>query len=205
MTTQVAAVLFDLGGVLVQLDGLVALANQTRGRHSPDSIHELWKSSPSVTAHETGRMAIHEFAAEVVTELELQTTPDAFIVDFAKWPRNLFPGALDLLRAIPSDLTIAALSNTNPTHLDGMTAIGLMQHFDHAFLSYEIGHMKPDEEPFHAALAGMDVAPSDVLFFDDNLPNVETAQRLGMRAYQATSPDDVRRALTANGVTLGHH
>ena len=66
MSANISTVLFDLGGVLVQLDGLAALADQMEGNHTPDSIHELWKSSPSVAAHETGRISIDEFAVKVI-------------------------------------------------------------------------------------------------------------------------------------------
>lgn len=183
MSQKISAILFDLGGVLVQLDGLAALAELMPDHHTLDSIHDLWKSSPSVAAHETGQISINEFAIDVIAELELLTTPEQFIANFAKWPLNLFPGAFDLLDAILQEVTIAALSNTNPTHWACMKEVGLMARFDHAFLSHEIGHMKPNVEPFHEAIAGMDIPASEILFFDDNLPNVETALSIGMHAH----------------------
>ena len=83
-----------------------------------------------------------------------------------------------------------------------MNSIGLMAHFEHAFLSHEIGHMKPNEEPFYAALEGMNIPPAEVLFFDDNVPNVETALSIGMQAYRVMNPQDVRHVLIDNELML---
>jgi hypothetical protein len=48
--------------------------------------------------------------------------------------------------------------------------MGLADRFEQAFLSHEIGHLKPAPEAFLFALEGMRLAPSEVLLIDDGLP-----------------------------------
>ncbi len=78
--------------------------------------------------------------------------------------------------------------------------MGFIHHFERLYLSHQIGHMKPEPEAFAVALDGMGLTPSEVLFLDDGLRNVEAAQSLGMVAHLAKGPAEVRHILSGYGI-----
>jgi glucose-1-phosphatase len=201
MSHGIAGILFDIGGVLVELDGVPSVAAMMGIPEDHEAIHALWMASPAVIAHETGAIGEAEFATGVVADLKLRTTPESFLREFRSWPKGPRLGALELLDEIPRGLyAVAALSNTSAAHWETIGAMGVADRFDHLYLSHEIGHLKPSAAAYLTALQGMGLLPSEVLFLDDGPRNVEAAQALGMTACLARGPEEARAALTRYGV-----
>src|SRR5690242_6526511 len=108
-------VLFDLGGVLVELGG-VAEFSQLIGVSDVQEVWSRWLGSPAVRRFETGRSSGAEFALEAVAEFGLSLAPELFLDKFVAWPRGLFEGAELLVRRLRADVVVACLSNTNELH-----------------------------------------------------------------------------------------
>lgn len=200
MGHKIAGVLFDIGGVLVALEGVTAMAKLLGVEPRHEALHAMWTDSPSVVAHETGKIDAAAFAVGLVAELKLPVTADSFLQAFCNWPTGLLPGALQLLDEIPDTYHLAALSNTSAVHWDKIQAMGLVDRFDQTYLSHQIGCMKPTAGAFLVALEGMGLSPSEVLFLDDGLRNIDAAVKLGMHAHLARGPEEARRALAQYGV-----
>jgi putative hydrolase of the HAD superfamily len=194
-------VLFDVGGVLLEVRGIAVIIEWLEHRVTPQDVWRLWFSSPSVREFESGRIGADAFAAGMIAELKLDMDARAFLETFVTWPVRLYPGALDLLARIPSGYRRAVLSNTNALHWPRvMDELGLGASFEQCFASHLIGKIKPDREAFEHAVQALACEPSRILFLDDNLVNVEAARAAGLRAARACGVDEARRALEDAGI-----
>lgn len=197
---KISAVLFDIGGVLIELNGLPSIAKLLDSDQSLDDIYKYWMAAPSVIGHETGKLNTDEFAEAVVKDLKLSISPEAFMENFATWIVGTFPDTFDLLDAIDNAITVAALSNTSDAHWQEVEKTGLADQIAHLFLSHEIGHLKPSPQAFQTVVDGLSIPASEIIFFDDVLENVEAAKRFGMIAHQALNPAQARATLVDYGI-----
>lgn len=193
-------VLLDLGGVLVELSGVGEFA-QMAGAKDADEVWHTWLHSPAVRAYESGQIDTQTFARRIVEELHLKVTPEHFAARFETWPGTLFEGAHDLVADLRKRLPVGCLSNTNDLHWQGpMHTFGLHDAFDHYFLSYRMGKLKPDAEAFQHVVESLAVEPHEVLFLDDNQINVDGARAIGMDAHVVKGPDQARALLRGRGL-----
>jgi glucose-1-phosphatase len=194
-------VLFDVGGVLVELGGVRPMLEWLGYRMPTEDLWRTWLHSPSVRAFETGKIPGDEFARQLIGELQIRVDSSAFLESFAAWPSATFPGALELIHQIPRRYIRAVLSNSNAVHWPRVTdELGLGGLFDHYFVSHLTGRIKPDADAFEHVLETVDCRPNEVLFLDDNLLNVEAARRVGLEAFVAQGPDESLRVLQQFGV-----
>jgi len=195
-------ILFDLGGVLVDVESVAAL-QRLLGRALPEEeLGRLWLTASSwVSLFESGRCTSEVFAAGIVDEWRLAVTADAFLDDFQRWPKRLWPGVQELLAALAPRFTLACLSNTNAVHWpyvrDVLGLSGLLHRY---YLSHEIGHLKPSHAVFEHVLADLGCPPQQVLFLDDNQLNVDAAQAVGLQAYRAVGIEEVHTVLRSLGL-----
>ena len=79
-------------------------------------------------------------------------------------------------------------------------SFGLLDAFDHHFLSFRIGMMKPDREIFDHVIEQLDHAPERILYFDDNHLNVESARAAGLRAERVKGMREAKKILEREGL-----
>jgi glucose-1-phosphatase len=191
-----SVLLFDLGGVLVDWDGIEPLKQLSGGRLTSDMARRFWLEFPWAKKFETGRCTPQEFAVGVIEELNLTLGVDDFLQQFVSWDRGLLPGAIGLLEKLRSQFLLVCLSNNNELHWAPLRdKAGLDKKFDYCFISYEIGVMKPDEEAFLHVLKKVGRKAEEFLFFDDNQECIETACKLGMSAFCVSGINGVESAL----------
>ena len=195
------AVLFDLGGIVIELAGVERMLQWCPALPDTQTMWRRWLESPTVRSYETGRLARDAFARGIIEEFALPVDERAFLDEFAFWPRNLYDGATALLDELRPRYTLASLSNTNELHWQRFSdEWNLPALFHHNFPSYAVGRLKPDADYFEHVLESIGVSPERAAFVDDNAINVAAAQRVGLAARQALGPQGVRAALTDLGV-----
>jgi HAD superfamily hydrolase (TIGR01509 family) len=198
---DIRVLLFDVGGVLVELGGIDVILGWLGNRMTPEQLWQRWLHSVPVRQFETGRIDEHQFAAGVIREFDLDVEPRAFLESFVGWPTRLYPGTLELLGRIPRRYRRALLSNSNALHWPRvLNEMQLGPAIDHHFVSHLMGRIKPDAEAFEHVLRTLGCAPREVIFFDDNALNVEAARRLGLHARQVRGLVETHRALSELGV-----
>ncbi len=193
-------VLFDLGGVLVELGG-VAPMMALAGIDNDDELWRRWLSCRWVRTFERGDCTADNFAAGVISDWALSVEPQTFLDAFRNWPVGPLPGADTLVQQVRRTVTTGCLSNTNTLHWEEHFAQWpIFDAFDFRFLSFELGVVKPDRESFDRVADLLAVAPGRVLFLDDNLVNVEGAAAAGFVARHARGIDEARETLVAAGI-----
>jgi putative hydrolase of the HAD superfamily len=197
---SIEVVLFDLGGILVELDGMGDIAVFS-GESSAEEIWRRWLACPWVRRFERGECDPESFAHGMVESWAMPVDPAAFLEAFAAWPKGLLPGATELVHATRSRLRTACLSNTNAVHSERhWQAFGLDALFDDLYLSHEMGHVKPDRAAFEYVVAALETNPERILFLDDNQINVGGARAVGLQAERVTGVEAARAILSKHRV-----
>lgn len=197
------AVLFDLGGVLLDIDFDRALAAwQPHSRLPPEQLRSRFAFDEPFRHHETGRLDDAGYFAHVRELLALDCDLSQVEAGFNAILIAEIAQTVQMLQALRGRVPCYAISNTNPAHVLHMRRAfpGLLDRFDHVFTSHEIGHRKPQPESFAHVLRAIGLPAGEVLLFDDLVPNVEAARALGLQAVLVKSPDDVREALLERGL-----
>jgi len=201
LTKNITTLLFDLGGVLIELGSVSEMMATSPYNH--EEIWHNWISSPSVRRFEAGLCTPEQFAGNIVEEYRLTISGDEFLTLFCKWPRGPYEGASRLLQELKRDFRIACLSNTNLSHWNHVLRdLEMMDYFDEKYLSHETGRLKPDAETFNHAIGHLGVSPDTILFFDDHPANVDIARKSGIHAELVQKPDGVVNKLNSLGIQI---
>ena len=197
----IEVVLFDLGGVLVDIGGIGDLGTFA-GESSEDELWRRWLACPWVRRFERGHCDADSFSRGMVDSWSMPIEPEVFLEAFASWPRGLLPGARELVRSINTTSRVGCLSNTNVIHADRhWTEFGIADLFEERFLSHEMGLVKPDRAAFEYVVEALECPAERILFLDDNQINVDGARAVGLRSERARGIDDARSILTSIGLS----
>lgn len=195
---RIQALLFDLGGVLIDLDWDAVFAHWAACCGADAArLRERFSFDEPYERHERGEITARAYFASLRGSLGIELTNDEFR---AGWER-VFAGPIaptvELLRRIDSRMPLYVFSNTNEAH-----RAAWMHDYAHAlapfrriFTSCEIGIRKPERAAFEFIARAIGVAPEGILFFDDTEANVEGARRVGLPAVHVRSSEDVARAV----------
>jgi HAD superfamily hydrolase (TIGR01509 family) len=140
--------------------------------------------------YEVGALSTQEFLQDIATTCShLQSSMavahgwNALLVKLQD--RTLF------LKKLVRTYELCLVSNTNEAHIKHIKKESgpflwnaFVEKFEALFLSYEIGHRKPDRSYFEYVLKHMDAKPEEVLFIDDSSVNIEAAAALGIHTWQ---------------------
>ncbi len=187
--------MFDLGGVLAEVSG-VATMRELSGIDSDDELWRRWLHCEWVRRFELGQCTPEAFGEGMVAEWQLPLTGPEFLALFGDWVQQPSGGAEELVAETAEHVTVAMLSNMNAVHWERSVATWpLVNRFDHVFMSFQLGKIKPDVEVFGHVAAVLAVEPRQILFLDDNAINVEGAVAAGFRAERVRGVAEARAAV----------
>ena len=183
--------MFDLGGVLVEIKGLENLLELSN--LSEEKFWEKFLLSPNVHNVETGKISMDVFAPRFIKEFDLLIDVNDFINIFSNLPHRKYSGVDKMLKELSKDFTLACLSNTSDVTADRLLHNFKFESlFDYCFFSSEICISKPSKEAFLYAADQMKCDFDEIMFFDDNKLNVDTAFKLGIEAYTVKGFEELR-------------
>ncbi|MBP3562988.1 MAG: HAD family phosphatase [Bacteroidales bacterium] len=184
------AVIFDMGGVLVDLDieGCKAAFKSYLGYYNIDNIIDACHQKGIYGELEEGTLSAEEFRRIVLSESRPDSRPE--LVDEAMWNIlvGIAPYKVTMLRRLAESYDLYLLSNNNPicmphsTRIFADAGIPLDRIFRKCFLSYEVKALKPSERFYKTVIEEIGIPSEDMLFIDDSQKNVDGAVAAGLPA-----------------------
>ncbi|MGE5095185.1 MAG: HAD-IA family hydrolase [Betaproteobacteria bacterium] len=192
------ALLFDFGGVLVEIDfdRMCARWAELAGR----PLHDLkarFTLGEEYHRHERGEIDIAAYCEALRRTLDVDLDDEQLLDG---WQR-VFVGEIEptvrLVEALRGRIPMYVFSNTNVAHYEHFRHrfAAALAPFERIFTSHEIGARKPERAAFERIARETGVAMDRMLFLDDTPANVEGAHAAGMPAVLVRAPADVHEAL----------
>ncbi len=198
MLKNIKTIIFDLGGVMIQLNKQRCIDSFTAiGFPQAASLIDCYHPVEFFEAFERGETTIDELCERICAEAghhipteDIQRAYSDFLVTIPTYKLRM----IDSLRE--RGYRILALSNINPLVMpkvyemfraDGKEA---SDYFDKMYLSFEMKSIKPNPEIFHALIADSGIEPSEALFIDDGERNVVAGKEIGFNVYLADADED---------------
>lgn len=202
---MINTIVFDLGGVLVDwnpdyvFDGVFLDAPERKAFFYENVCTADWNEQ-----QDAGR-PIAEATDELVARFrDWEPEIRAF---YGRWEEMLggpIDAVVDILRQLKaSKHPLYALTNWSAeTFPIALGKYDFLHWFDGTVVSGVEKTRKPFDAFFEILFDRYDIQPKSAFFVDDNLRNVQAAQRLGMHAVQFTSAEQLRHDLADAGVDI---
>lgn len=205
MSRPIDAVIFDLGGVLIDWNP----RHLYRKLFDDEAAMETFLGEICAPAWNLEQDRGRPWAA-AIAELSAQHPDQAELIAAyrARWPEMLngpIAGTVAILEELDGAGTaLFALTNWSAeTYPHAEQIYGFLGRFRAVVVSGRIGLIKPDAAIYRHAIARFGVAPERTLFVDDSAKNVAGAAAVGLRAIRFTTPEALRRDLAALGLPVG--
>lgn len=201
MNTKIKNIIFDLGGVILDIDESMAIAelrnigvtnlnilNNPDFKALDDKFEMGIISAP--TFRSRAKQLVH---AETLSDSDFDFIWNAILLDI---PRE----RIQAIEEIKEHYNIFLMSNTNEIHYDLyirdlQLRFGYKQFddlFDKSYFSFDTHLLKPNPLFFEYILDQQGLKPSETLFIDDTRENILAAQNLGIHTYHIRRDELVR-------------
>lgn len=195
---EIEALLFDLGGVIIEVDFARTLRFWAKAAGIDSSLlPDKIGRDECFERHERGELSCVDYFREL-RRGHLQGLTEHQMRD--GWNQTLgreIPGVRPLVRRLARRIPLYVFSNTNPTHQREWErdCAETLSHFQSVFVSSELGQRKPEQRAFLSVAGRIGLPPEKILFLDDNPVNVEGARSAGMHAVTIHEHADLLSAV----------
>ena len=191
MLNGIRNIIFDLGGVLLNIDPKKTIEafgklgmKQLVGDKGLSYDHEIfYQMEQGKITPEEFRNGVRQLLPKEVSDDEIDAAWTAMLLDFPAI-------RVGLVKNLRKDFKIYLFSNTNAIHVAKYHSIFRNQHgfevstlFEKDFYSNEIGYRKPSTESYQEIIRLSGINPAESLFIDDSLQNVESAMASGLKGF----------------------
>ena len=208
MNTKTNNIIFDLGGVILDIDENVVYKELEKMgieiselAHSKEFMEILSKFDTGIYTAATFRKKTKQFIGqEKMTDQKFDSIWNAMLLDI---PRE----RIEAIEKVKKHYKIFLMSNTNVIHYDLYVRdlqlrFGYHEFdelFNKSYFSFAEHLEKPNPRFFELILDHEHLLPEETLFIDDTAVNIKVAKSLGIRTYHI-GRDELVRNLFENGV-----
>lgn len=199
-------IIFDFGNVLLDIDinkTVEAFKNLGITKLNPLHIHP--QNTGIFLAFETGDIEPQDFFTKINEMAEKPLTEEQITV---AWNELLLPYDFKRFEMVTelrkSGYKCHLLSNTNIVHHISFEKIfdetnpwnkTFKEMFDSVYYSDQMQLRKPNREIYQQVQNDLACEGADILFIDDNAPNLVEPQALGWQTYHLTKPETIIEAM----------
>ncbi len=188
---KVKALLFDLGGVIVDLDyKKTANAFENIGLQNAEKAYSQFHQTDLFNLFETGHISSEEFLAEIQNEITNQVSLSEITKAWNSMIIGFQHSKLEKIKKLSEQVPCYLLSNTNEIHLSYIEQLlqemgfkHFLNIFESCYFSHQIGKRKPHKETFEWVLNQMNYDAQDVLFIEDSPQHIEGAKSAKLNTF----------------------
>ncbi len=177
-------IIFDLGGVLINLDS--SKTEECFGEKITTFFDKKINSTffDILCKYERGEIKSKVFREEVSKIFGFNLSKKCFNKCWNAMIRDMPTNRILMLLKLREKYNIFLLSNTNTIHYNYFTKQDYWESkiFKKLYFSHEVGMRKPEPEIFKLVLNENKLKPEETLFLDDTKANIEAAQKLGINS-----------------------
>ncbi len=203
ISSMVKAVIFDLGGVLINAAPLMA---EIQHVFQPENEEQFWQSiNVEAASLCKGEITLLQFWRMVAQKVG-KDIPDSVLREL--WIKNYDPLTLtnedvkDIVDSLRGKYKLGIISNTIEEHTHINKESGIFTWFDVVILSHEVALTKDEPDIFLLAAEKLGVKPEECIFVDDIHHFVEVAQSVGMHAILFEDAEKLKTDLRRWGIDI---
>lgn len=186
---NIEAIIFDLGGVIINIDFNLTLRALEKYTHKTFGEGEYLTKHPIFYEFETGKLSEDKFFEELKYTYQLTATKKELVEAWNSLLLDIPPKRIELISLLSERYTTFILSNTNPTHLFEVENIlnrqtsscSLREIVHKPYYSFEMGKAKPEAAIYEQVIQENNLNPQNTLFIDDSQANIYGAKKLGLQ------------------------
>lgn len=195
---NIDAVIFDLGGVILNLDYNLTVIEFER--HIPDIDRNVFfgkkEQLPFFSAYEIGKITTDEFIKSFNAYYNKNFSCDDFKMYWNAMILDIPKERIELIRSLKEQgKKVYLLSNINHLHElaveERFKEIGetdeFLSLFDKGYYSHHIGLRKPTTDIFDFVMKEQNLNPERTVFIDDSVHHVEGAKSVGINAIHLSN------------------
>lgn len=209
---NIVHLLFDFGGVLVDLDKECCIQAFDRLGFNIRPFIGTYAQTGILSRLERGEVSVSEFCDELRNISGQQQLSDTDIIHaWEAYLTSVPMERLEMLLRAKRHYHLHLLSNTNAVHWAQAEQIffrykglGVHDFFEQVFLSFEMGIEKPAPEIFQRVVQSIGCRPEEILFFDDSEVNCASARSEGLQSWIAPADSQWLRYFDVDGRLLPH-
>jgi len=187
-------ILFDIGGVIINLDYELTLKAFT-DLGVPPLNKEVYENS-LFTKYEMGLISSVDFRKGVCQKYGINPSDIEFDKAWNAMLLDIPPERLQFIQKLSQTHRTFILSNTNEIHKIAFEAqiqeVSPFQSLDEitekAYYSHEIHDRKPNQSIFQRVLDESNLIPEETLYLEDTLVHIESAEALGIQTIHLQPP-----------------
>lgn len=209
---MIKSIIFDLGGVLLDLDMNKCFENFKALGVDMDRLNKMSTNisngkgatlcegitaSGLLNLYQIGKVSTNEFFDTILKLTNGNTTYQQVLDAWNSCLLTIPQYKLDFIKEIRAEgYKTYLLSNTNDAHWQYIERNNFPEpvsnYFHQLFLSQEMGMAKPNAEIYEEMLRQISTPAEECLFLDDSSANCKAAEALGIHSYNVSVRTDFR-------------